>query len=861
MIIKTIKKIKNTKLNTKLLLSFLFLGITPFIIIGSISIIKGRDALSIQVFGQLESMREIKKSRIKDYFSEHKRDMGFLLEIADNLKEAAFDKLAIAQQNKKRQVEKYFRNHMANIAVLSGIDNTANELNRFEQAFDYQDIGAGDTLYLYLRNKFDPSFKNLARTYGYENIFLVTKNGDIVYSLFKDIAEGQNLNKDKFIKSSLSKCFKLGLTVINIHDFSPYPASGKEYFAFIGAPVTEYGKVTGVMIVQLGTDGLNTIVNRHEGMGKTGETYIVGKSGENISYRSNRLIKKGVFGQEKKGQNIDKAISGRNGREIKLGSTGVLELTQYDPLLITGLNWVMITTMSLEEAISPKSKDEDDLFTKYIKQYNYKDLFLIHPKGDIFYSILHKPDYNTNIITGPYAETALGKLVKKVIETKKYAISDIELYQPADNEPASFIAQPVIKNNEIELIVALCLDVKKINHIMQQQDGMGKTGESYLVGKDKRMRSDSLLAPENYSIKSSFTQKNKGKVDTEASRQALAGNTDAKLITGYNGKQVLSSYTPISIGDTIWALITEIEENEAFAAIKSLLYFMEIAAVLGIAIIIYFALFITRLISAPIQKTVTGLKKSADRLSLAADQIADTSQSLAQSAAEQAVSIEETSASLEQMKGASRETSELTEGARELMEENIMKSGQSLKTLVQLTREMSKIEADSEHIVSVIKSIDGIAFQTNLLALNASVEAVKAGEAGAGFAIVADEVRNLAMKSTESAQNSQNLLNTTVLSINTSAYAIKKINNDFEGIIESATIMGDKTAEITRASTDLSKGIEQISIAANEMDKIAQHVAAASQESAAASQEMYAESANMKKLVDALTSLIKETKE
>ncbi|MDM8537398.1 methyl-accepting chemotaxis protein, partial [Desulfobacterales bacterium HSG17] len=487
----------------------------------------------------------------------------------------------------------------------------------------------------------------------------------------------------------------------------------------------------------------------------------------------------------------------------------------------------------------------------------------------------HKQDYNTNILTGPYSETILGKLVKRVIDTKKYKISDIGMYEPADNEPAGFIAQPVIKNNEIELIVALSLDVKEVNHIMLQRDGMGKTGETYLVGKDKRMRSDSFLDPKNYSIQASFAQnnkgqenkdqenrgpKNRGKIDTQASRQALAGKTDAKLIIGYNGKQVLSSYTPISIGDTTWALITEIQENEAFSAVKSLLYFMEIVAVLGIALIIYFALVITRLISSPIQKTVTGLKKSAQQLALAADQIADTSQSLAQSAAEQAVSIEETSASLEQMKGASRETSELTDGARELMEENIMKSGQSLKTLVQLTKEMAKIESDSEHIVGVIKSIDEIAFQTNLLALNASVEAVKAGEAGAGFAIVADEVRNLAMKSTQSAQSSQDLLNTTVLSINNSAYAIKKINNDFEGIIESATIMGDKTAEITRASRDLTKGIEQISIAANEMDKIAQHVAAASEESAASSEEMYAESANMKELVDELTSLVKESK-
>lgn len=412
------KLIKNTKLSTKLLLSFLFLGITPFIIIGSMSIIKGRDALSIQVFGQLETMREIKKARINDYFSEHKKDMGFLLEIADSLKRAAFDKLAIAQQNKKRQVEQYFRDHIANLAVLSGTDSVADLLKRFEQAFNYQTIELGNTLHLYLRDRFDSSFRNLARTYGYENIYLITKNGDIVYSLIKNSAEGQNLDKDKFINTPLSRCFQLGLTAVNIHDFTPDPVSGCKYCSFIGAPITEQGIVKGVMVVQLEIDGLNAIVNRNQGMGKTGETYVVGKSGENTSYRTNRLIKQGIAGQEKNGQDIEKALSGKSGQEIKMGSSGYLELTQYDPLLISGLNWAIITTMSLEEAISPRIKDNDDLFTKYVKQFNYKDLFLIHPQGDIFYSVLQRQDYNTNILTGPYAETGLGKLVKKVIKTK-----------------------------------------------------------------------------------------------------------------------------------------------------------------------------------------------------------------------------------------------------------------------------------------------------------------------------------------------------------------------------------------------------------------------------------------------------------
>ncbi len=278
-----------------------------------------------------------------------------------------------------------------------------------------------------------------------------------------------------------------------------------------------------------------------------------------------------------------------------------------------------------------------------------------------------------------------------------------------------------------------------------------------------------------------------------------------------------------------------------------------------IAIIVAALLFswrISRSIARPIHDIAKRLNQGAAGVASAADQVSATSQSLAQNASEQAASLEESSASLEQITAMSRETSDLTRGANQLMNENIVKSARSLKSLIDLTREMNRIEADSGQMSQIVKTIDDIAFQTNLLALNAAVEAARAGEAGAGFAVVAQEVRRLAMRSTSAAKDTQRLLDLTVRRVSEAAKAIREVNADFEGIIETATIMGEKTAAITKASRDQTHGIEQVSLAANEIDKATQEVAASSEESAAASEELSAQAAEMKGFAKELLMII-----
>lgn len=265
---------------------------------------------------------------------------------------------------------------------------------------------------------------------------------------------------------------------------------------------------------------------------------------------------------------------------------------------------------------------------------------------------------------------------------------------------------------------------------------------------------------------------------------------------------------------------------------------------------------IARGITHVLRKISDGIGEAASQVATAAAEVSSASQSLANGATEQASSIEETSAAILEISSQGRSTAELTHGAELLMNRNIEKSAQSLKSLVDLTRQMSQIEADSDQIGNIIKTIDGIAFQTNLLALNAAVEAARAGEAGAGFAVVADEVRNLAKRATEAARNTQNLLDGTMKRVTDATISIKTINTDFEDIIESATVLGEKNASITQASIQQADGLQQITKAVDQIDQVTQNVAAGAEEAAASSEELSGQAEKMRGIVAELSRMV-----
>ena len=268
------------------------------------------------------------------------------------------------------------------------------------------------------------------------------------------------------------------------------------------------------------------------------------------------------------------------------------------------------------------------------------------------------------------------------------------------------------------------------------------------------------------------------------------------------------------------------------------------------------AFFITRSITKPINKIITGLNEGAVQVASASGQVSTSSQSMAEGASQQAASIEETSSSMEEMSSMTKKNAQNSNNADGLMKEVNVVVNTASQSMNELTRSMEDISKASEETSKIIKTIDEIAFQTNLLALNAAVEAARAGEAGAGFAVVADEVRNLAMRAADAAKDTAALIEDTVKKVNDGSDIVSSTSEAFSKVAESSAKVGSLVSEISVASTEQSNGIGEVNNAITEMDRVVQQNAANAEESASAAEEMSAQAEQLKEYVDNLVMLV-----
>ncbi len=328
-------------------------------------------------------------------------------------------------------------------------------------------------------------------------------------------------------------------------------------------------------------------------------------------------------------------------------------------------------------------------------------------------------------------------------------------------------------------------------------------------------------------------------------------------------QQDVADKTMVSVARHAEKVFSEIREDQNVKMKKqmsSAKALIGIATALAVLFGLLLSWLITRGITKPLKNVISGMSEASQQTSYASGDVASASHTLAAGASEQAAAIEETSSSLEEMASMTRQNAENAAAARSKMSEAIQIVQKVDQHMGEMAGAIQEITQSSEETGKIIKTIDEIAFQTNLLALNAAVEAARAGEAGAGFAVVANEVRNLAMKAAEAAKTTSDLIEKTVKAVRKGNNLTQATQQAFKENIVISEKVGELVEEIAAASTEQAQGIEQVNLAVAEMDKVVQGNAANAEESASAAEEMSAQAEQINDMIYDLIGLIEGKK-
>ncbi|SFC90675.1 methyl-accepting chemotaxis protein [Pseudoalteromonas denitrificans] len=581
-----------------------------------------------------------------------------------------------------------------------------------------------------------------------------------------------------------------------------------------------------------------------------------------------------------------------------------------------------------DSSYSKIHKEYHPQIRQYLNVFGYYDIFIVdHKSADIVYSVFKELDYATNLKTGPYSQSGLAKAFNGAVNLSKdeFYMTNFDNYLPSYDAAAAFIASPIYKDGKQLGVLIFQMPIGKINQIMTSNNkwadiGLGESGETYLVGLDGTLRNQSrflLDDKKNYlsALRASGQIEEANiiertdnvilvqKVDTLGSRAALKGETGFKIFPDYRNVPVLSAYKRINSGGEPWALMAEIDEDEAFAPFYdemekliisssiTVLIFLGIGIGVGYLVAQRISYHVTTLstvmdnisqgdgdltylidydgknefgdisrafnrIINKIKETLLDVRHSSKKIEEASHQVSEGASDSIGMVEEQGDATRSMAAALEEFEATVNDVAQNTDNSQKISNqvvEDCKKNGHEASLAVteieQLVSDLNttssaitELNKEVGEITSVLNVINSIADQTNLLALNAAIEAARAGEHGRGFAVVAEEVRNLAFRTQESTIQIQERL--TILSNAT--------NQAVTAMSKASGVASDSIEHVSQ----LNSGLDSLILQVNEMEQIIISVATATEEQ---SQTIGEINTNMSKVDNLSSGVFKRT--
>ncbi|MGH1351188.1 MAG: methyl-accepting chemotaxis protein [Methyloligellaceae bacterium] len=256
-------------------------------------------------------------------------------------------------------------------------------------------------------------------------------------------------------------------------------------------------------------------------------------------------------------------------------------------------------------------------FRELLDQRGYYDIFLFDNNGNLIYTVFKEEDYATNFAKdgGKWADTDLGNAFRAASQAKKGTISffDFKPYTPSYGAPASFISTPVIENGKTVGVLVYQMPIDRINSIMSASSGLGKTGETVIVGSDKLMRNNSRFSKENDILKV--------KIDSHSVDAALKGHEEFSVSADYRNAQLMEVGAPLNFNGTTWAILAVQAVDEVSIPLINSRNIMIITALIVLAVATAGGYIIALTLTRPIEKIVHGMNNLArNNINIAIDE-------------------------------------------------------------------------------------------------------------------------------------------------------------------------------------------------------------------------------------------------
>lgn len=939
---------KTGTLKRQLSLAFLLVGLIPLVVLGTVSVVLTNNMAESQVIQNLESIKYNKKVAIENYGNtivnqvlttssdpNVANNMQSIVGAFDNFKnELQSNTPSLSVSVMRERLSSYYNgqflpqyktlNDGQSVDASSLLNQLSDEAVALQYAYiqvNEAQLGSKDqmfasdfgTAYDTFHNNLHQQLSPFLNAFGYYDIFLVDMQGRVVYSVYKELDYATNLSSGPYSNSGLAQAFNASLSIPDANqyvliDFAQYTPSYEAPASFIASPVMIGNTRLGSLIFQMPLDAISAVMSERNGLGETGESYLVGPDrlmrsdsikfpeefSVDASYRNQRTIAS---------ESVDSGFTGQTSVIQSHNYKGENVVSGHIPINFGGLEWVLIAEIERSEAYSDVVNLTLILLLViavvlvaivFTASRNIRDILIpIDDLQSTMASIASKTDFSERVKV--HNENEIGKSassVNSLLEAVEVSINETndvigamaqgDFSQRVESDfQGDLLSLKQGVNQSAEEMQNAIQSVNSVVESLAKGDFSNRITEN-LKGDLSSLKgsvnsSMDVIAHAMDSIKNMMQQMSEGQFKETADPQ-LTGDYHA-LASAVEGsmhvvdealgeidsvmEQVSKGQLDARIESTLPGQLDQIKQKVNLSVDAIVEVFSETERVLeamseGQLNITVDKAFPGRYqtlkqnIDTTLEKLTEVVQEiiySASSVQTGAEEIAAANNDLNDRTTQQAGNLQQTAASMDEIASTVKNTANNADSANELSNKAKAYADKGGLVISNTVKAMEDINNASERIADIIGVIDSIAFQTNLLALNAAVEAARAGEQGRGFAVVATEVRNLAGRSANAAKEIKDLIEDSVSKVHTGSALVNESGETLQHIIQQVENVRQVVGEISNAATEQSAGVSEVHRAMESLQSLTQQNASMVEQATASSEELGGKANSMNSLM------------